>query len=80
MRAQTIESLRRLGLVPLGDGDGNGVTLARDEGRYGAFLIRVYVPNDQMYPPRLRINGNVSDARDVVDAVRHFLSVVRPAW
>lgn len=78
MRAQTIEALRRLGLVVLGDGDGNGVTLARDEGRYGAFLIRVHVPNDGR--PRLRINGKVSDARDVVDAVRHFLSVVRPAW
>lgn len=77
-RAQTIESLRRLGLVLLGDGDGNGVTLARDEGRYSAFLIRVHVPNDG--PARLRINGKVSDARDVVDAVRHFLAVVRPAW
>lgn len=78
MRAQTIEALRLLGLVVLGDGDGNGVTLARDEGRYGAFLIRVHVPNDGR--PRLRINGKVSNARDVVDAVRHFLSVVRSAW
>jgi hypothetical protein len=69
-----IESLRLLGLVVLGDGDGNGVTLARDEGRYGAFRIRVYVPNDGR--PRLRINGNQSDTRDVVDSVRQFLKVV----
>lgn len=77
-RAQIIESLRRLGLVVLGDGDGNGVTLARDEGRYSAFLIRVHVPNDGR--PRLRINGKMSDAQDVVDAVWHFLKVVRPTW
>lgn len=75
MRAQTIDALRRLGLVLLGDGNGNGVTLARDEGAYGAFLIRVHVPNDGR--PALRINGRVSDARDVVKAVREFLTVVR---
>jgi hypothetical protein len=77
-RAQMIESLRKLGLVPLTDGDGQGVTLARDEGRYDAFRIRVHVPNDGR--PHLRINGKASDARDVVSAVQHFLKVVRPSW
>ena len=75
MRAQTIDSLRRLGLVVLGDGDGNGVTLARDEGVHSAFLIRVHVPNDGR--PALRINGRKSDTSDVVKAVREFLQVVR---
>lgn len=75
MRAQTISALRQLGLVVLGDGDGNGVTLARDEGAHTAFLIRVHVPNNGR--PSLRINGRVSDARDVVKAVREFLTVVR---
>lgn len=77
MRAQTINALRQLGLVILGDGDGdgNGVTLARDEGAHTAFLIRVHVPNNGC--PSLRINGRVSDARDVVKAVREFLTVVR---
>jgi hypothetical protein len=74
-RAQTIESLKLLGLIPLSDGDGNAVTMARDEGRHDAFRIRVHVPNDGR--PALRINGRVSDARDVVDAVRQFLKVVR---
>ena len=75
MRAQTINALRQLGLVVLGDGDGNGVTLARDEGAHTAFLIRVHVPNDGR--PALRINGRKSDASDVVKAVREFLQVVR---
>lgn len=75
MRAQTINALRQLGLVALADGDGNGVTLFRDEGAHAAFLIRVHVPN--VGRPSLRINGRVSDARDVVKAVREFLTVVR---
>lgn len=75
MRAQTIEALRRLGLVVLGDGDGNGVTLARDEGAHAAFRIRVFVPNEGR--PGLRINGKPSNAHDVVREVREFLKVVR---
>jgi hypothetical protein len=76
--ADTVTQLRMLGLVPLGDGDSVGVTLARDEGRHSAFRVRVYVPNDGQ--PRLRINGKPSDERDVVAAVRHFLKVVHPTW
>lgn len=71
----TIVQLRALGLAPLGEGNGHATTMARDEGRHSAFLIRVKVPNDGT--PTLRINGVESDARDVVKAVREFLSVVR---
>ena len=71
----TVSQLRHLGLVPLGDADGYAVTMARDEGQYDAFRIRVKVPNNGL--PTLRINGVKSDATDVVRAVREFLSVVR---
>jgi len=71
----TIVQLKALGLAPLGEGNGHATTMARDEGRYDAFRIRVQVPNDGT--PSLRINGVKSDAHDVVKAVREFLAVVR---
>lgn len=71
----TVSQLRALGLVAMIEGDGHATTMARDEGRYEAFRIRVQVPNDGT--PSLRINGVRSDARDVIKAVREFLAVVR---
>jgi hypothetical protein len=61
----TIVQLRALGLAPLGEGNGHATTMARDEGRYDAFRIRVQVPN-----------GVKSDAKAVVAALREFLAVV----
>lgn len=73
--AHVIASLRFLGLVPLGDVTSEGVTLARDEGQYDAFRIRVRVP--VRGKAQLKINGKLSDDPDPVDAVRQFLKVVR---
>lgn len=81
-RLQLIESLQLLGLVPLHPAalldDSGTVTLARDEGRHEAFRIRVRV--SERGEASLRINGVLSNDRDVVGAVRHFLKVVRPSW
>lgn len=72
-RAGVVAAFQLLGLVQLEEK--NGTLLGRTEGRYDAFVIRVFVPYEGR--TQLTINGKKSDAKDKLTAVRHFLQVLR---